>query len=116
MPRKKGEYGLPELTLSEMASVLDVDKGELWNWIVATVKPTPNRWTEWQSDKPETPIPEKLIRLWIVSEKRRGYSTAQFQAIAARRREAIEAKNAPVVAAPAPVEEPKKKRAAGGRR
>lgn len=74
MAKKKEYFGLPDLTIEEAAFVLGVDTGEFIRWLLDAVRPSPSEWTRWNlppNRKWHRPLPEWIIRLYLVNKMRK---------------------------------------------
>lgn len=65
MKRSEKDYALPRLTLAEAALALGVREGELWMWLVETMRPGESRLSKWRNDR--EPLPEAIVRLYLAT-------------------------------------------------
>lgn len=93
MAKKSEDYGLPLLTFATAAQALGITEADFTRWLLEDVKPSPSRWSEWT--KGQRPLPERLIRLYLVLKQHHATDYhARMQALREQReqqdREAVE--------------------------
>jgi hypothetical protein len=76
MPRQKRDFGLPRLTVQSAARLLRVPVPVFKVWVFEQCAPSSGEWSRWNNEtdtdnaNKSRPLPEAVIRLWLMEHRR----------------------------------------------